>query len=153
MEVKMTTATQITQVPILLVEDDEFDVNSIRGAFSENQLTNPIAVAKDGIDALEKLRGTNGQTRLNPFPRVIMLDINMPRMNGIEFLRELRADPLFHNLLVFMFASTDYEKDIISSYNLNISGYIKKPLNFDNLTKTIFELNSFWSQLQFPPEQ
>lgn len=149
----MTTDTQTVQIPILLVDDDETDINAIQRVFSKNQLTNPLAVAKDGVDALEKLRGTNGQAKLNPFPRVIMLDINMPRMNGIEFLKELRADPRFHNLIVFIFTGSDHEKDIISTYDLNVSGYIKKPVDFAGMTKTILELNNFWSQLQYPPEQ
>lgn len=150
-QIRPVPVLQTTQVPILLVEDDETDVQLIQRAFIQNQLMNHLDVARDGIDALEKLRGTNGQIKLHPFPRVIMLDIDMPRMNGIEFLRELRADPLFHHLIVFMFTSSDHEKDIVSTYNLNVSGYIKKPVDFADMSKTILELNNFWSQLLYPP--
>lgn len=138
-------------VPILVVDDDVIDVQAITRAFKKHGIKNPYFIANDGLDALEKLRGTNGQSQLNPLPRVIMLDINMPRMNGIEFLKELRADPLLHNLIVFMFTSSDHEEDVISTYNLNVSGYIKKPLDFSGMMKTIDVLNKLWSQLQYPP--
>ena len=147
----MESNTDATLVPILVVDDDAIDVQAITRAFKKHEIKNPYFVANDGLDALEKLRGTNGQTQLSPLPRLIMLDINMPRMNGIEFLKELRADPMFHNLIVFMFTSSDHEEDVISTYNLNVSGYIKKPLDFSGMMQTIDILNKLWSQLQYPP--
>lgn len=149
----MEDNTAAALVPILVVDDDEIDVQAIARAFKKNNIKNPYFVAHDGLDALEKLRGSNGQSQLSPFPRMIMLDINMPRMNGIEFLKELRADPLLHNLIVFMFTSSDHEEDVISTYNLNVSGYIKKPLDFSGMMKTIDVLNKLWSQLQYPPAE
>ena len=139
-------------IPILIVDDDEIDVQAILRAFKKSDIKNPYFVANDGLDALEKLRGDNGQTKIDPMPRVIMLDINMPRMNGIEFLKELRSDPKLHNLIVFMFTSSDHEEDIISTYDLNISGYIKKPVNFSGMMKTIDILNKIWAQFQYSPE-
>jgi CheY-like chemotaxis protein len=152
-EKQMEQNSSALLVPILVVDDDEIDVQAITRAFNKHQIKNPFFVASDGLDALEKLRGSNGQPKLDPLPRVIMLDINMPRMNGIEFLKELRKDPLLHNLIVFMFTSSDHEEDIISTYNLNVSGYIKKPLDFSGMMQTIDILNKLWTQLQYPPTQ
>lgn len=147
------TKTETTvKIPILLVEDSDTEVSAIQRAFLKNNMTNIVHVAKDGLDALEKLRGTNGQAKLSPFPRIIVLDINMPRMDGIEFLKALRSDASLHHLIVIIFTGSDRKEDVISTYNLNISGYIKKPLDSDELIKIIHELNDFWLQLQYPPE-
>lgn len=80
-------------VNILLVDDDSVDVMNVQRAFKKNNITNPLFVAYNGVEALDLLRGTNGAQKPDPLPRIIMLDINMPKMGGLEFLKHLRADP------------------------------------------------------------
>src|SRR5258705_9098592 len=94
-------------IPILLVEDDHIDVMNVERAFKKNNITNPLYIANNGIEALDMLRGTEGREKVKPIPRIILLDINMPKMNGIEFLRELRADPELHSISVFIMTTSN----------------------------------------------
>jgi CheY-like chemotaxis protein len=112
-------------VQLLHVEDDELCLMGLHRAFKGAKLTNPIGYAHDGIDALEMLRGTNGRARL-PRPFVILLDLNMPRMGGIEFLRELRKDPELKTSVVFIMTTSGADADIEMSYSLGVAGYILK---------------------------
>lgn len=111
---------------ILLVEDDEVAVMNVRRAFRKANISNPLFVAGDGVEALEMLRG--GEVPLSG--RLVLLDLNMPRMNGIEFLRELRADPELSRTPVVVLTTSDAERDKVEAYNLNAAGYLLKPLTF-----------------------
>jgi CheY-like chemotaxis protein len=133
-------------VNILLVEDDSVDVMNLKRAFSRNNITNPVYVAQDGLDALEKLR--NGT--FNPLPRIVLLDLNMPRMNGIEFLRELRKDEELKSLSVFVMTTSNEDKDKIDAYNLNVAGYIVKPISFEKFLAAVATLKTYWQLLEFP---
>ena len=106
-------------VNILLVEDDEVDVMNVKRAFSKNNIKNDLYVAGNGVEALEMLRGS-----IVPLPRIIILDINMPKMNGIEFLKELRMDENLKNISVFVMTTSNEDSDKINAYNLNVAGYI-----------------------------
>ena len=112
MRVAMTNKT----VHFLVVEDDEVDVKALKRAFKELHLANPVRFARDGIEALEILRGENGQEKLEK-PYLVLLDLNMPRMNGIEFLDEVREDPEHHCALVFVLTTSSAEEDRIKSYD------------------------------------
>jgi CheY-like chemotaxis protein len=131
---------------ILLIEDDQVDVMNVRRAFDKNRIANPLYVACDGVDALEKLRSGAVPTER----RLILLDLNMPRMNGIEFLRELRADPLLHATPVVVLTTSDDERDKVSAYNLNVAGYLLKPVTFVNFVEAMAALNKYWTLVEFP---
>jgi CheY-like chemotaxis protein len=128
MRVAMTNKT----VHFLVVEDDEVDVKALKRAFKELHLANPVRFARDGIEALEILRGENGQEKLEK-PYLVLLDLNMPRMNGIEFLDEVREDPEHHCALVFVLTTSSAEEDRIKSYDKNVAGYMLKSNAGDTL--------------------
>ena len=96
---------------ILLVEDDSVDVMNVQRAFKKNNITNPLHIAFNGVEALNMLRGSNGRPKLNPKPRIILLDINMPKMNGLEFLRELRNDPELKTTTVLVMTTSNDDQD------------------------------------------
>lgn len=131
---------------ILLVEDDQVDVMNVKRAFDRNRISNPLFVAGDGVEALEMLRAGKvpGERRL------VLLDLNMPRMNGIEFLRELRADKDLHLTPVVVLTTSDDERDKIDAYNLNVAGYLLKPVTFVNFVETMAALNKYWALVELP---
>ncbi len=137
-------------VNILLVEDDEVDVMNVSRAFKKNNILNPLTVAHNGVEALDKLRGTDGQTKITPTPRIILLDINMPKMNGLEFLKELRADPDLHTISVFVMTTSNDDKDRFEAYNYNVAGYVIKPITFENFVAAVSILNNFWQLCEQP---
>jgi CheY-like chemotaxis protein len=131
---------------ILLVEDDEVDVMNVRRAFQKNRITNPLFVATNGVDALEQLRG-------GVIPRdrrIILLDLNMPRMNGIEFLKEIRQDPELNLTPVIVLTTSNDERDRIEAYNLNVAGYLLKPVTFSNFCEVMAALNKYWALVELP---
>lgn len=131
---------------ILLVEDDEVDVMNVRRAFRQNNVTNPLYVASDGIEALEKLRsGEIPKER-----RLILLDLNMPRMNGIEFLRELRKDRDLCSTTVVILTTSKDEHDVFNAYDMNVAGYLVKPVTFADFCERMAALNKFWSLVELP---
>lgn len=127
-------------VNILLVEDDEVDVMNVKRAFSKNNIKNELFVAGNGVEALDMLR-----TSIVPLPRIIILDINMPKMNGIEFLKNLREDESLKNISVFVMTTSNEDSDKINAYNLNVAGYILKPLSFEKFITSVATLKNFWS--------
>jgi len=110
-----------TAVNLLLVEDDDIEVMAIRRAFSQRQITNPIHVACDGIEALDLL---NAATISRPY--MILLDLKMPRMNGLEFLQALRADAAHRDAVVFVLTTSSAEQDKKAAYAANVAGYVGK---------------------------
>jgi CheY-like chemotaxis protein len=131
---------------ILLVEDDLVDVTNVRRAFERNKILNPLYVAGDGVAALQMLRsGEMPSTR-----RLILLDINMPRMNGLEFLREIRADPKLAPTPVVVLTTSNDEQDRFEAYNLNVAGYLLKPVTFGNFVDVMATLNKYWSLVELP---
>jgi CheY-like chemotaxis protein len=131
---------------ILLVEDDEVDVMNVRRAFKKNNICNPLWVAENGMEGLEMLRGSD----MPRDRRLILLDLNMPRMNGIEFLRQLRADPELRLTPVVVLTTSDDERDRVDAYNLNVSGYILKPVTLTNFVEAMATLNKYWSLVEMP---
>jgi CheY-like chemotaxis protein len=133
-------------IHILLVEDDEVDVMNVKRAFKKNNITNPLTVAGNGIEALEVLR----QASDGEGPRIVLLDLNMPRMGGIEFLRAIRADEKLKMLSVFVMTTSNEDKDKVDAYNLNVAGYILKPLSMDQFIEAVSKLNSYWKLCEYP---
>ncbi|VAW98110.1 Two-component transcriptional response regulator, LuxR family [hydrothermal vent metagenome] len=138
------------KISILLVEDDEVDVMNVQRAFKKNHIENPVFIAGNGLQALAKLRGTDGEQQLNPMPKIILLDINMPKMNGIEFLKEIRNDPELHAISVFVLTTSDEEKDRVAAYDMNVAGYILKPVEPSAFMEAVKTLNVFWSLIELP---
>lgn len=139
-------STEDRLLNILLVEDDEVDVINVRRAFKKNNISNPIFVAGNGLEALELLRsGSVPRDR-----RVILLDLNMPKMNGIEFLRELRADKSLASSTVVVLTTSNDERDKIEAYNLNVAGYLLKPVTFINFVEVMAALNKYWALVELP---
>ncbi|MBD2768221.1 response regulator [Hymenobacter sp. BT664] len=115
---------------ILLVEDDQMDVMNVQRELRRHNIDVPLILARNGRDALKMLRGEGGEPKIAK-PNVVMLDINMPRMNGLELLEILRSDPEFVGLNVFIMTTSDLESDRLKAQRLAVSGYIIKPLSFD----------------------
>lgn len=130
---------------ILLVDDDEVDVMNVQRAFANNRMTNPLHVASDGLAALERLRGPEIGPR-----RLILLDLNMPRMNGIEFLRELRADPALRSTCVVVLTTSNEERDKVDAHELNVAGYLLKPVTFVSFVDMMATLNKYWTLVEMP---
>ncbi|MBV9108034.1 MAG: response regulator [Gemmatimonadetes bacterium] len=131
---------------ILLVEDDEVDVMNVRRAFQKNNIANPLFVAGDGEEALARLRSGDVPAER----RIVLLDLNMPRMNGIEFLREVRADPELARTTVVVLTTSNDERDKIDAYNLNVAGYLLKPVTFSNFCEVMATLNKYWTLVEMP---
>jgi CheY-like chemotaxis protein len=116
---------------ILLVEDDQMDVMNVQRELRKQNISVPLIHARNGREALNLLRGENGETKITR-PSLVMLDLNMPRLNGLELLKILRADPDFSDLNVFIMTTSDLDVDRSGATELGISGYIIKPLTFDS---------------------
>jgi CheY-like chemotaxis protein len=135
-------------VNILLVEDDEVDIEAIRRAFRKHDLDNPITVARDGHEALAILNGESGARLGSPF--MILLDLNMPRMNGHEFLDELRADPDLAGSIVFVLTTSDSEADKEAAYSRLIAGYMVKHKVGEEFNDLVSMLSSYWQIIELP---
>ena len=131
---------------ILLVEDDEVDVMNVRRAFKKNNICNPLWVAGNGIEALATLRGGEMPRER----RLVLLDLNMPRMNGIEFLRQLRADPEHGGTPVVVLTTSNDDRDRVEAYHLNVAGYILKPVTFVSFVEAMATLNKYWTLVEMP---
>lgn len=132
-------------ISIMLVEDDEVDVMNVKRAFKKNEIENSLYHAVNGLEALDMLRGNN----LIPSPKIILLDINMPKMNGLEFLKELRSDEKLKKITVFVMTTSNDDSDKIDAYNYNVAGYILKPLSFDSFVDSIKKLSDYWGIIEF----
>ena len=119
------------QPSILLVEDDYMDIMSVERELRKQNITLPLHIARNGREAWAMLKG-EGRPPLNPLPSVVMLDINMPKMNGIELLTEIRKDSELRHLNVFIMTTSTIDRDRLAAAHLKVSGYIEKPLTFDS---------------------
>ena len=131
---------------LVLVEDDEIDVMNVRRALERAHVTNPLFIANNGLEALELLRGPQVPRER----RLVLLDLNMPKMNGIEFLRELRKDPVLHHTPVVVLTTSDDERDKVQAYDLNVAGYLLKPVTFTNFVDVMAALNKYWALVELP---
>jgi CheY-like chemotaxis protein len=138
-------------IHILLVEDDDVDAEMVLRACRRQQIDNPFAIVRNGVEALDVLRGTGGQTRL-PRPYLILLDINMPRMNGIEFLQEVRRDEELKRSIIFILTTSNNDEDKMAAYNEQIAGYLLKSNVGDDFRHIIGLLDSYRCVVEFPPE-
>jgi CheY-like chemotaxis protein len=137
---------------ILLVEDSEQDVELTLGALSQHNLANEVVVVKDGEQALDYLTLRGAYSGRPPgTPVVVLLDIKLPKIDGLEVLQRLRADPNLKATPVVMLTSSREERDIVRSYNLGVNAYVVKPVEFQSFVDAIRELGLFWAVLNQPP--
>lgn len=136
-------------VNLLLVEDDEVDIQGMKRAFAKSRIGNPITVAHDGIEALEFLRGENGRPKLAK-PHLILLDLNMPRMNGLEFLQAIRADEDLKRSIVFMITTSKAEEDKARAYDQHVAGYIVKQDPANTFMQAVALMEHYWKIVEFP---
>ncbi|AGP41929.1 two-component system response regulator [Sorangium cellulosum] len=131
---------------IILIEDDTVDVMNVRRAFERGKITNPLWVAGDGVEGLDLLRGS----QVPRDRRLVLLDLNMPRMNGIEFLRELRSDASLRATPVVVLTTSNDDRDKVDAYDLNVAGYLLKPVTFLSFVELMTALNRYWTLVEMP---
>ena len=140
---------------ILLAEDNPKDVELTLEAMADNNLANQVVVVKDGVEVLEYLRSEGAyKLRKAGNPAVILLDIKMPRMDGIEVLRIIRSDTALKKIPVVVLTSSSEEQDLITTYELGVNAYIVKPVDFKQFIDAVKQIGSFWAVLnELPPER
>jgi CheY-like chemotaxis protein len=137
---------------ILLVEDDPKDVELTLTALEEYNLANEVVIAKDGEEALDYLyhRG-NFKTRSNDHPAVLLLDLKLPKVDGLEVLQQIKSDEKLKLIPVVVLTSSHEEKDMVASYKLGVNAYVVKPVDFHEFVNAIKELGAFWAVINEPP--
>jgi two-component system response regulator len=140
-------------VEILLVEDNPSDLELALHALKQNKLANHIEVVRDGVEALEFIFATGAYEgrRLENGPKVILLDLKLPKVDGLEVLRQIRADSRTRTIPVVFLTSSREERDIIESYKLGVNSYITKPVDFDQFTEAVRHLGFYWLLLNQSP--
>jgi CheY-like chemotaxis protein len=137
---------------ILLVEDSQNDIELTLAAFEENHIANEVIVARDGREALDYLfRRGIFKLRAEGNPAVVLLDLKLPILDGLEVLSQLKADPSMRTLPVVMLTSSQEEKDLIASYNLGVNAYVVKPVDFQEFVCAMQKLGLFWAVVNQPP--
>jgi CheY-like chemotaxis protein len=131
--------------PVLLVEDDAIDAMTVQRAFKDLKLTNALAHVTNGEEALDYLRNSD-----NERPCVILLDLNMPRMNGVEFMRVAKADPDLKKIPVVVLTTSTEDSDVIDSYKLSVAGYIVKPVDYKKFVEAIRTIDLYWTISELP---
>ena len=138
--------------PILLAEDNPNDVELTLEALAQHHLANKVTVAHDGVEAMEYLRCEGAFRDREPGdPAVVLLDIKMPRKDGLEVLREIRGDPALKRLPVVILTSSREERDLITSYDLGVNAYVVKPVDFPSFIDAVKELGMFWAVINERP--
>ena len=139
-------------IKILLVDDDDVDVRVVMRAFEKQRICNPVTVAHNGIEALARLRGTDGQPAMTG-PLLVLLDLNMPGMGGHEFLQEIRSDARLAKTLVFVLTTSNDDRDRCAAYEKNIAGYLVKSQAGKDLMHHIPLLEQFMLSVRFPSHE
>jgi CheY-like chemotaxis protein len=141
------------EVEILLVEDNPNDVELTLRALKKNNLTNKVHVVKDGAEALEYIfaNGAYAHRKIEDHPRVILLDLKLPKVDGLEVLRQIKSDERTKMIPVVVLTSSKEERDLVESYKLGANSYITKPVDFDSFVKAVAELGLYWLLLNQPP--
>ncbi len=134
------------EVTILLIDDDNIDAEAIERALRKHKIANPVVHARNGIEGLEVLRKPDGVRK----PRLILLDLNMPRMNGLEFLEVLRDDPELRQEIVFVLTTSNLDEDRLAAYDSCVAGYVLKDRVGSNFTDLLAMIDSFWRVVEFP---
>jgi CheY-like chemotaxis protein len=138
----------LTNDPIVLVEDNEDDIVLTRRALTRNNIRNPLVIARDGAEALELLLGTNGDAVK---PAVVLLDLHLPKVDGLSVLKRLREDPRTKLTPIVVLTSSKEEQDVIAGYKLHANSYIRKPVDFERFTEAVRQIGVYWLLLNEPP--
>lgn len=142
----------VQPIQILLVEDNPGDVRLTREALTEGRIANTLHVAKDGLEAIEYLE--NCRSQQSSLPDLILLDLNLPRMDGREVLGQLKADKAFRRIPVVILTTSSADEDIIRSYELHANCYINKPVDFEQFIKVVRSIEDFWlTVVRLPPKE
>jgi CheY-like chemotaxis protein len=143
-----------TEIEILVVEDNPSDLELTLRALKEQNLCNRIQIARDGEEALDYIfcREKFANKRPDELPRVILLDLKLPLVDGLEVLRQLRADPRTHHVPVVVLTASTEERDVVESYALGVNSYISKPVDFDQFRDAMRVIGLYWLLLNRPPE-
>jgi two-component system, response regulator len=152
LELPDSTAVNEKLVEILLVEDNPSDVQLTLHALERNHLANRIHVVRDGAEALDYLFSTGPYAeRSQRNPRVVLLDLKLPLIDGLEVLRRMKEDPRTRTIPVVVLTSSREERDIVDSYQLGVNSYIVKPVDFEQFTESVRQLGFYWALLNQPP--
>jgi CheY-like chemotaxis protein len=143
----------LEKVDILLVEDNPSDVELTLRAMKKHNLADNVHVAKDGAEALEYIFATGSYAGrdINNKPKVVLLDLKLPKVDGLEVLRRIKSDEQTKTTPVVVLTSSTEENDILESYKLGVNSYVIKPVNFDKFIDTVSELSLYWTSLNQPP--
>ena len=141
-------------VEVLLVEDSPQDLELTLRAFKKANLSNRIEVARDGAEAIEFLfcEGAHAGRKIEDGPKVVLLDLKLPKIDGMEVLRRMKSDPRTRSIPVVVLTSSKEQKDVIESYHLGVNSYIVKPVNFERFVTAVQELGYYWLLLNQPPK-
>ena len=145
--------TSLDDVEILLVEDNPNDVELTLRALQKQNLSNKVFVVKDGAEALDFIfaSGAYSQRKVEKRPKVVLLDLKLPKVDGIEVLRRIKADSRTSPIPVVMLTSSQEERDVVNSYNLGVNSYIVKPVDFSSFVHAVSELGIYWGVLNKLP--
>src|SRR3546814_85242 len=140
---------------ILLVEDNPSDIALTRRAFVKSRIGNPLAVCEDGQDALDYLfaQGAHGDRQGEALPALILLDINLPRLDGLSVLRQIRANPVTRRMPVVILTSSTEQADLAAGYDAGANSYIRKPVSFERFVDAITQLGMYWLVINEAPPQ
>ncbi len=146
--------SETSAVEILIVEDTDQDLQLALRALRKANLTNQIQVAHDGEEALEFLfcEGPYAGRRIENSPKVILLDLKLPKIDGLEVLQRIKADPRTQAIPVVVLTSSKEQRDVVESYKLGVNSYIVKPVNFEGFVKAVQDLGMYWLLLNQPPK-
>ena len=140
------------EVEILLVEDNRDDEELAKIALKNNNITNKIQIVRDGVEALEYLFGSaDSETLKCVDPIVVLLDIKLPKIDGLEVLRRIKTNPVSKKIPVVVLTSSSEEKDLVESYRLGVNSYIRKPVDFNQFTEVVRQIGLYWLSLNKQP--
>ena len=146
--------SETSHIEILLVEDNADDLDMTLRALRKANLANKIQIARDGAEALEFIfcEGAHAGRRIESFPKLILLDLKLPKVDGFEVLKRIKGDPRTKLIPVVILTSSKEQRDVIESYHLGVNSYIVKPVNFEGFTAAVGELGMYWLLLNQPPK-
>lgn len=144
----------MSNIAILLVEDNPKDEALTLRALKKNNIVNDVVVARDGVEALSYLFGTGSDDKINVLPQLVLLDLKLPKVDGLQVLKKVRENDRTRRLPVVIFTSSNEEEDMIKSYNLGANSYVRKPVEFEQFLDATRQLGLYWLVLnEVPPER
>jgi two-component system response regulator len=146
--------SETNEIEILLVEDNQDDLDMTLRALRKMNLANHIQIARDGVEALDFIfcRGAHTKRKIENGPKVVLLDLKLPKVDGLEVLRTMKGDPRTKTIPVVILTSSKEQSDVIESYHLGVNSYIVKPVNFEQFAESVQKLGLYWLLLNHPPK-